>query len=224
MSLKYRDMIRYWLFDVDDTLYPRSSGIMPAIGERIARYLEERMGLAPAEALALRQAYVREFGTTLRGLQASYQVDAEDYLTYVHDVPIETMLQPNAELDAILAALPGEKVIFTNSSRAHTRRVLAALGIAHHFSRIIDIACLDYICKPDPSAYTHVLSELGAAPGECVFIDDSLRNLAPARALGIKTVLVGDGPREAADFVIPSVLELPKIVKAIENLDHVTQY
>lgn len=208
-------MIRYWLFDLDDTLYPRSSGIMRAIGERIGRYMEERMGLEPSAARALRQAYVQEYGTTLRGLQACYQIDAEDYLTYVHDVPIEQFLQPSPELDAVLAALPGEKIIFTNSSAAHARRVLAALGITHHFSRIIDIACLDYVCKPDPSAYTHALSELGAAPDECVFIDDSPRNLAPARTLGIKTVLVGEGPPDAADFVIPSVLELPKVVRAL---------
>jgi len=208
-------MIRFWIFDLDDTLYPKSSGLMRAIGDRIGQYMVERIGLDPAAALMLREAYVREYGTTLRGLQARYHIDAADYLTYVHDVPVEAILKPNSELDAVLAALPGEKIIFTNSSMAHTRRVLAALGISHHFNRIIDITMLDYVCKPDLSAYTFVLSKLDAEPEECVFIDDSPRNLAPARALGIRTVLVGDGPPDAADFVIPRVVDLPKVVPAL---------
>jgi putative hydrolase of the HAD superfamily len=43
--------------------------------------------------------------------------------------------------------------------------------------------------KPDPAIYRHLLTESGAAPHEILFIDDRLRNIKAADALGIHTAL-----------------------------------
>jgi epoxide hydrolase-like predicted phosphatase len=45
------------------------------------------------------------------------------------------------------------------------------------------------VCKPERKAYERILRKLGAKPGECLFIDDVSKNLPPAEALGIKTIL-----------------------------------
>jgi len=42
--------------------------------------------------------------------------------------------------------------------------------------------------KPEPKVYRALTAALGADPGEVVFIDDSARNLPPARELGLKTI------------------------------------
>ena len=39
--------------------------------------------------------------------------------------------------------------------------------------------------KPDPAIYRHMLERFGLRAGDCVFIDDSLANVAGAEAVGI---------------------------------------
>jgi pyrimidine 5'-nucleotidase len=74
-------------FDLDETLYPSSCGVWNLIRGRINSYLQERMGFSAEEIESLREGYFREYGTTLRGLQANHQVDMTITSAYVHDVP-----------------------------------------------------------------------------------------------------------------------------------------
>ena len=206
-------MLRYALFDLDDTLYSSGTGLWDAIGERIHRYMIERLGLNPAEAPALRHRYFDAFGTTLNGLRHDFNVDPEDYLAFVHDLPLEQYLQPDPALNAMLARLPLTKVIFTNSDMPHARRVLERLGVARHFKQIVDIHALAFVNKPEPGAYARALELLSAKAAECIFVEDSRRNLLPARALGMLTVLVGHAPSaDGVDYTIPDVLGLERIV------------
>jgi putative hydrolase of the HAD superfamily len=52
--------------------------------------------------------------------------------------------------------------------------------------------------KPDPRIYRHACDLLGVAPEECVYLDDLGINLKPARAMGMRTIKVGD-PNAAID-------------------------
>jgi len=209
-------MLRYLLFDLDDTLYPPETGLWPAIGERISQYMIERVGVAPEGLVARRERYFREYGTTLGGLRREFKVDEQDYLRFVHDLPLEQFLQPNVKLKGMLARLPLIKVIFTNADAAHARRVLQRLDIERYFEHFIDINALDFINKPDPRAYQHALRLLSAQPGECLFVDDQSRNLRPARALGWVTVLVNTAPAlDGADYQIADILGLERIVAGL---------
>jgi putative hydrolase of the HAD superfamily len=46
--------------------------------------------------------------------------------------------------------------------------------------------------KPDPRIYRHACDLIGVAPEHCVYLDDLGINLKPARALGMRTIKVGD--------------------------------
>ena len=46
--------------------------------------------------------------------------------------------------------------------------------------------------KPDPRIYRHACQLLGVAPEQCVYLDDLGINLKPARAMGMRTIKVGD--------------------------------
>lgn len=192
-------MIKTIFFDLDDTLYPKDSGVWQAMLERIEQYMVERVGILAAAVPEVRKRYLETFGTSLGGLMHEHQVDAEDYLVYVHDVPIEDMLGANAELDAMLAQLPQRKLILTNSSAAHSTRVLRALGVERHFAEIIDIRALQFRSKPDAAAYTLALQRGGLPPEQTLFVDDNAKNLQAAKAAGAATVLVGRGPLPGAD-------------------------
>ena len=208
-------MLRYILFDLDDTLYTPQCGLWAAIGARIDRYMVERLGLAPEATAAQRRHYLETYGTTLNGLRRDHHIDPHEFLQFVHDVPVTQYLAPNAELEAMLARLPQRKVIFTNADAPHARRILDCLDIDRHFVGIIDIHALEFINKPDQRAYERALALIGARPREALFVDDAVRNLRPAQALGLTTVLVrpGGGQRpEGVDFQIESILDLETVL------------
>jgi putative hydrolase of the HAD superfamily len=206
------------LFDLDETLYPREVGIMDQFRARVLRYICTELRLPRAEAEALRRTYLQEYGTTLRGLQLNHYVDAESYLSYVHDIPLERYLGANPELDTALAGIPLPKVVFTNASREHAERVLGLLGIRRHFGRVVDIRDLQYESKPLPAAYRRVCGILGVIPQECVIVEDSIRNIGPAKALGMATILVGSVGGVPGDGVDVAIGQIEQIGMALAHL------
>ena len=179
-----------WLFDLDNTLYPPSCRLFDQVDRRMGEFVQAALGLdEPAEARRLQKQYLREHGTTLRGLMDRHGVQPESYLAYVHDIDLSPV-QPDPALDAALTALPGRKLIFTNASKRYAARVLDRLGLARHFEAVFDIADAAYRPKPDRYAYETVLRRHALRPEATVFLDDMPRNLEPAAALGMTTVWV----------------------------------
>ncbi|MCU0489940.1 MAG: hypothetical protein MUE67_13470 [Anaerolineales bacterium] len=107
------------LFDLDETLYPATSGLWNAIAQRMEEYMVERLGISLAQVDIIRRTYFEKYGTTLKGLQANYQVDALDFLHYVHDIPLDQVLEPDPALRTLLHSLPQKKWICTNADRGH---------------------------------------------------------------------------------------------------------
>ena len=54
--------------------------------------------------------------------------------------------------------------------------------------------------KPDPRIYRHACELLGVAPERCVYLDDLGVNLKPARAMGMRTIKVGDPDTAIAEL------------------------
>ncbi len=211
--------IRYLVFDLDETLYPAHTGMFHEVGQRINRYLQERVGFSPEEVPLVRRRYFELYGTTLRGLQLHHQVDSDDYLTFVHDVNVAGYLGPDPALDAALSRLGQEKVIFTNATAEYARRVLRVLGLEHHFQRIFDVYAIDFHCKPDPEAYRILLQALPAVGNECLLVEDNVRNVRAGKQAGMYTVLVGEqeAPPDGADFVLPEVVQVVEVLGQLEQ-------
>ena len=209
-------------FDLDDTLYPASSGLWAAIRERMNAYMQRLMDLPIPEIVSLRQSYLEKYGTTLRGLQAHYIVNADEYLAFVHDLPLEQFIHPDPSLRTLLLSLPQRRWIFTNSDNNHANRVLNILGITDCFDGIIDIRAIEFACKPDKIAYQRALAITGDDdPAQCVIFDDALRNLSPARELGFYTILVGkDGTEPLVDRAINSLHELRDCIPELWEKDN----
>ena len=204
-------MIEYLLFDVDNTLYPRTSGLLQQVDARINQFMMHEVGIASDVVDDKRKAYRDLYGTTLKGLMLDYGIDHEHYIAYVHDVPIEKLIQQNARLDEALSRLLQKKVIFTNGPIEYSSRILSALGITHHFLHFFDLRFLEFMGKPNRSAYKQVLKVLAAPPEKCALIEDSLRNLLPAKEMGMKTVLVDGQAPGWVDAHIKDILEINTI-------------
>jgi len=179
------------LIDLDDTLYPHDSGVWEMIRARMQGYMLEEMGLPPEEVPELRRRLWKQYGTTLRGLQAEYEVDMAEYLDYVHDIPLEEHLKPDPDLRCVLQSLPQRKFIFTNAYADHAKRVMEHLGVLDQFEGIIDIYAMMPYCKPQPEAFHTALNIVNEAPEHCLVVDDSPENLSTAKALEMATVSIG---------------------------------
>lgn len=186
---------------------------MRTIGERINLYMVERLHIKPADVSRMRDDFLRSFGTTLNALRRFYDVDPDEYLDFVHDIPIDRYLQPHPELDRMLERMEMRKIIFTNADAKHARRVLARLGILRHFESIIDIHLLDFVNKPARRAYRTALNFASAGPEECLLAEDYPVNIIPAKELGMTTVLVGEGLRiDGAHYHINRITDLENLI------------
>lgn len=206
------------LFDLDETLYPRSAGLMQAIGRRIGLYMEERLGMPPELVSRLRPEYFQKYGTSLRGLQIHHHIDADDYLDFVHDVVLSDYIGPDPALQAMLSEIAARKVVFTNAHEHHARSVLRVLGIEGYFETIIDVRTFQFVGKPDPQAYQLAVDLLAVPAAKCLLVEDNVRNLRPGKALGMVTVLVGDHEPEdgVVDYHLDSVLGVRDVLSQLE--------
>mmetsp|Transcript_25584 Transcript_25584/g.76820 ORF Transcript_25584/g.76820 Transcript_25584/m.76820 type:complete len:244 (+) Transcript_25584:181-912(+) len=75
------------------------------------------------------------------------------------------------------------------------------LGLSEFLSWTF-VSCDTGLRKPDPAAYADVLKTLGAAPAECVFVDDSATNCAAAEAAGIASVVFSGDSAECRTGLI----------------------
>ena len=215
--------ISHILFDLDNTLYPSSAGILQLFDERISNFVQRFLDTDEQTARQLQHDYYTTYGTTLRGLQAKYgeKVDVEEYLRYVHDLELSAILSVDAELDRRLKEIRSRKSIFTNSPIEHAQRVLKMLGIEQHFDHIFDIRFHAFDPKPSVATYHRVLGTLGLSGEETVFLEDSPQNLGPARSLGMTTILLSDTPAHTlngiADYIVPDIFAALNVVQELEG-------
>ena len=201
-------------FDLDDTLYPSSAGLWPAIKARMNTYMSERLGIPENDVPFLREQYFKMYGTTLRGLQERHNVDKDDYLAFVHDLPLQDYLTPNPIVRDIIASLPTRNLIFTNADVLHARRVLTALRLDDLFETVVDVNAVAPYCKPMPESFA-IAMDLADEPDprKCVMIDDLPRTTRAALNVGMASLLYGcDTPTEDASGVFTDWTHLPLLL------------
>ncbi|NLG96754.1 MAG: pyrimidine 5'-nucleotidase [Chloroflexi bacterium] len=200
------------LIDLDETVYAPTCGVWEVIEKRMEQYMHERLGIDVVKVPAIRRELFLQYGTTLRGLQATYAVNEREFLEYVHDLPLDRLLKPDPVLREALHRLPQRKLIFTNADRWHARRVMRRIGIEECFEGIIDILDLSPYCKPMPEAFVTGLRLSGETdPGKCVFVDDSPKNLNVARELGFFTVQVGRPKPDLRDQLVSAHVHIDQL-------------
>jgi putative hydrolase of the HAD superfamily len=189
-----------WVFDLDNTLYPASCGLFDQIDRRICEYVSVLLKVDLAEARRMQKEYFYQYGTTLHGLMTRHKASPGEFLDYVHDID-HSPVPANPALDEALHALPGRKLIFTNGTVAHAEKVLARLGVTHHFGDIFDIVHSDYIPKPDIGPYRKFIGQFGLRARTAAMFEDIARNLKPPHDLGMTTVLVTSPDNKDAEHI-----------------------
>jgi putative hydrolase of the HAD superfamily len=101
----------------------------------------------------------------------------------------EAIIRPEAlaAMDAAQAAGAKLAILSNELDLFYGTSFRAKLPFMDRFEVIID-ATYTKILKPDPRAYRDCAKALGLACEQCVFVDDQMRNIIGAQAVGMHTV------------------------------------
>src|SRR5881397_3972243 len=100
--------IRDWIFDLDNCLYPASTGLFALIDERMGAYIQRLLDCGPEEARRVQKHHFHTHGTTLAGLMKEHAIDPTDFLDDVHDIPLDRVGY-DERLVRLLPRLPGRR-------------------------------------------------------------------------------------------------------------------
>lgn len=210
MNPRYAPLLGHvsdWIFDLDNCLYPASTGLFELIDQRMGAYIERLLGLDPVEARRVQKEHFHVHGTTLAGLMKEHGVDPYHFLDDVHAIPLDRV-SPDERLALGLARLPGRKLIFTNADAPYARRVLQQLGIGEHFAELHDIHAAELKPKPDRHGYDLMLARFGIDPFRAAMVEDMAQNLKTAKDLGMATVWVDNGSERGNHGHHPDFIDL----------------
>ena len=214
--------IKYWLFDLDNTLYSGDTKVFDQVDKRMSQYISNKLNVSIGEAKKIQKNYFHEYNTTLNGMIKNHEIDAQEFLDFVHDIDLE-FLKNDKDLEVELGKIKDKKIIFTNGSRSHAENVTKRIGINKLFDGIFDIVDSNFIPKPAIETYKRLIEKYKIEPQYCIFIEDIARNLKPAHELGMKTVWIKNNEPWATKysdekFVNYKTTNLTNFLKEINEL------
>ena len=120
--MKDLSKIKFWLFDLDNTLYSGDTKVFDQVDKKMSKFISEKLNVSLEEAKKIQKNYFHEYNTTLNGMIKNHDIDANEFLEFVHDVDLE-FLKKDEPLKKEIEKLKGKKIIFTNGSKAHASNV-----------------------------------------------------------------------------------------------------
>ena len=184
--MKELTKIKYWIFDLDNTLYSGQTKVFSEVDKKMSSFISEKFNVNLIEAKKIQKEYFYEYGTTLSGLMEKKSVDPNEFLEFVHDIDI-SWLPKDKILKEELIKIKEKKYIFSNGSHAHINNVTNQLGINGLFDGAFDITDGDFVPKPHVEPYKKLIEKLKIDPKQSNLIEDIAHNLEQAKKLGMKT-------------------------------------
>ena len=197
--MKSLKSIKYWIFDLDNTLYSGKTRVFEQVDKKMSLYISQKLKTSVAEAKKIQKNYFHEYNTTLNGMIKNHRINPDEFLEFVHDIDID-FLQKDLKLIKEMERLDGKKIIFTNGSKKHAINVTKKIGIEQCFDGIFDIVDSDFVPKPLIDPYKKLVKKHKIDPKLSVFVEDIARNLKPAYEMGMKTVWVENDEPWASKF------------------------
>jgi len=197
--MKNFQLIKYWLFDLDNTLYSAKTKVFDQVEKRMTQYVSNKLDVSMDKAKKIQKNYFHEYNTTLNGLIKNHKIDASEFLEFVHDIDIN-FLKKDLKLSEELKKLGGKKMIFTNGPKKHALNITQKIGIDQHFDDIFDIVDSNFVPKPNMEPYKKLIEKHKIDPNLCVFVEDIARNLKPAYEMGMTTVWIENDEPWAKKF------------------------
>lgn len=103
---------------------------------------------------------------------------------------MERDITPMEDMPELIQKL-AEKVkiiVINNEGKELTDAKIRRSTVSQYIDQVIP-SCDVHLIKPDPNYFRKVLKMIHATPAECLFVDDSSKNVASARSLGIDAIV-----------------------------------
>jgi len=144
------------------------------------------------------QQFRREIRNISSGSPSDEDIDAA-WCSFLQDIPEERInLLMELKKKYRLLLLSNSNPLHINVS---AKNEFGKYGLS--MIEVFDHCFISYqmgMTKPDPAIFQTVLNESGLNAGECLFLDDGVKNVEIARSLGIQSYLVEQG--ENLDFLL----------------------
>ena len=79
---------KYWLFDLDNTLYSGQTKVFSEVDKKMSSFISKKFNVDLIKAREIQKEYFYEYGTTLSGLMNHDKIDPHEFLEFVHDIDI----------------------------------------------------------------------------------------------------------------------------------------
>jgi len=178
--------IKYWIFDLDNTLYSGQTKVFAEVSKNMSTYISKKLDIDLLKAKELQKKYFYENGTTLSGLMKYDKIDPYEFLEFVHNIDI-SWLPKDLLLRQELIKIKEKKYIFSNGSHSHVKNVTKQLGIEDLFDGAFAITDADFVPKPNVEPYKKMIKKFDLYPKKSILIEDIAHNLEQAKNLGMKT-------------------------------------
>ena len=189
-------MIRAAVLDLDGTLLDTLEDLAASLNAALAA-----VGL-PARAPSEVRSFVGEGARRLveRGVAPREDLVAPALAAWWRHYEVHCLdkTRPYPGIPAVLAGAGRPLVVHTNKPGALARKILAGLGLLERFAA--HDRGDEAPRKPDPAGTLELLTRIGAAPGDSVFVGDSRVDVETARAAAIPFVGVTWGFQPRADL------------------------
>ena len=137
--------------------------------------IEQDRGRSWEEAVALLVAEHPEWEREIR----AYDERWHETVPGIIEDSVATLKELQARGDKVYA--------ITNFSREKWAESLIRFPFLQSFDGVV-VSAHERLIKPDPAIFRVLLERYGLAAGDCIFVDDSAKNIAAADGIGMRTV------------------------------------
>lgn len=180
------------ILDLDNTIYPKSWGVMESITERMIKFIHLKSKKENFNASVLIEGYRKSFNSIAMGFYKDFKSDFDDFLNYSHDLDLNSFILPGHLKHLLNSSNFDKKFIFSSAPRNHIYNILNKFELLDEMDGIISIEDVNYNYKPSKIAFEMFYKKTGVDPFNSVFIDDCRNNIEMAKTFGSYTVHISE--------------------------------
>lgn len=182
-----RTDVRHVLFDADGVLQHLPGGWYAAAEPFLGESSETFLRAAWALELPLLTGGDVDFLAALERLLVEHRSSASAAEVYAAVWSSTETVAATADVVRRVRAAGFGVHLGTNQAPHRSHFMRATLG----YDDLFDVSCYSYdlgVAKPDPDFFHRAADRIGAATGEVLFIDDSVKNVESARSTGMPAI------------------------------------
>jgi HAD superfamily hydrolase (TIGR01509 family) len=199
-----------FIFDLDGTLYrfDKGQGQIFATSQFYAdlrsnayAFFMKRCGLSKDAAIVEYEMIKEKYnGEVSLGVEQEYEIDRYDYFANTWNLNPEEYIEKDNDLPQMFDQLKGRIALLTAAPRIWAINVLAYLDIVDIFEGRFYTGEPDER-KPNPRIFQRIADDFGIFPSKVFSIgDQEYSDIAPAKSIGMGTVLIGSAQNSIADY------------------------